>query len=76
MEALEKAIQVVGGQTKLARALGKSQGHVWAWLRRDHRVPAEYCIRIEQAIGGQVIRYELRPDVFGEDTRAACDSHN
>lgn len=65
MRALKKAVDHVGGQNALARVLGLKQAHVWNWLNRDREVPAEHCRKIEQATGGLVTRYELRPDVFG-----------
>lgn len=64
-EPLQKAIGVAGGQTALARALGVRQGHVWAWLNRTGKVPANHCLRIEEVTKGKVTRYDLRPDVFG-----------
>ena len=33
---------------------------------RRGRVGPTACIAIETALGGQITRYELRPDVFGE----------
>ena len=62
--ALQKAIQIAGTQTELARRIGKTQAHVWNWLHRDHRVPADVAARIEAATDGQVKKEELRPDVF------------
>ena len=64
MKALERAILLAGGQTALGRTIGKSQSHVAQWRRRG-RVAPTACIAIETAVGGQVTRYELRPDVFG-----------
>ena len=61
IEALKQAIQVAGGQTKLARLIGSTQGHVSQWLRRG-KVPAEKVLQIEHATG--VARHLLRPDVF------------
>ena len=63
---LKKAISVIGGTTKLAKAIsatGKKVRHstVYKWM--SGRVPAEYCIAIEKATG--VSRHDLRPDVFG-----------
>jgi len=29
------------------------------------RVPSEHCIPLETACGGDVTRYDMRPDVFG-----------
>lgn len=68
MRPIERAVEVAGGQTALARAIGGAvkQAHVWYWLNSENGVvPAEHCIAIEQATGGAVTRHELRPDVFG-----------
>lgn len=70
MEALTRAIEVCGSQAALARAVGVKQAHIWNWLNRDKKVPGEFVMRIEQATGGQVTRYELRPDIFGEAAAA------
>ncbi|WP_018694235.1 helix-turn-helix domain-containing protein [Algicola sagamiensis] len=61
-DPLEKAIQKVGSQTALAKVLNKKQGHVWNWLNRDKKVPAEMVIPIEKVSG--VSRHELRPDIY------------
>ena len=63
---IQKAVESAGGQAALARAVGVKQQHVWNWLNRDRRVPAERCADIERATNGAVTRAELRPDVFGE----------
>ena len=65
---LEAAVAAVGGQSALARLLSTEektvrQGHVWAWIHRERRVPAEHVLAIEAATG--VSRHLLRPDVFG-----------
>lgn len=64
--ALSEAIAVAGGQSALARAISAypgqvKQGHVWCWLNRDLRVPAEYCPAIEEATGVSCDR--LRPEL-------------
>ena len=64
VEALEKAVEAVGGQTALAAAVGVKQTHIWNWLNRDKRVPAERVIAVEQATG--ISRHELRPDIYPE----------
>lgn len=69
MTALHRAIALAGSQTGLARRIGKTQSHVAQWLRRG-RVGPTACIAIETAVGGQVTRYELRPDVFGDPPQA------
>lgn len=73
MKAIERAIDILGGQSALARAIGGpvKQGHVWYWLNeRDGQVPAEHCLAIEAATEGRVSRHELRPDVYGPKPRA------
>lgn len=69
MNALTRAIEACGGtQAGLAAALNIKQQHVWNWINRSGgKVPAEHCRAIEEATGGKVTRYELRPDVFGPE---------
>lgn len=64
--ALNRAIEVLGGQSALARACGVKQGHVWHWLNKSRKVPGDYVLTIEAATNGAVTRYELRPDIFGK----------
>ena len=67
MEALKRAVEIAGGQTALAKALGVQQAHVWNWLNRDSALPAEYVIPIERATKGRVSRHELRPDIYPDE---------
>lgn len=71
MSPLEKAIKACGSQSELARRIGSNvrTGHIYYWLRNG--VPAEHCIDIENAAEGRVTRYDLRPDVFGQQPEAA-----
>lgn len=62
--ALDLAVQALGTQDALASVLRIKSPSISEWRKRG-RVPAERCIAIEQATGGQVTRYELRPDIFG-----------
>lgn len=80
--ALVEAVRLIGGQTHLAKILtqatGKpvSQQWVWSVVNRDHRVPAEWCIAIEEAAAGQVTRHDLRPDLYPETpTGMSAPSH-
>lgn len=68
MQALERAIEIAGGQSALAEKIGKKQAHVAMWLKR-RKVPAEVCADIEGATGGEVTRQSLRPDVFRDPPR-------
>jgi DNA-binding transcriptional regulator YdaS (Cro superfamily) len=61
-DAITRAVAVAGGQTKLAKLIGVTQGHVSSWIKRG-KVPAEKVLLIERQTG--VPRYDLRPDVFG-----------
>lgn len=63
MNPLSKAAKIVGSRAALARDLGVTGESVRKWELR--RPPAERCLAIERATGGQVTRYDLRPDIFG-----------
>jgi DNA-binding transcriptional regulator YdaS (Cro superfamily) len=60
-QILEQAIAALGSQTALAKAIGKSQGHISKWLERKH-VPAESVLAIESATG--IPRHKIRPDLY------------
>lgn len=68
--ALLSAIALCGGQAALARILSAmlgtkvSQQRIWNAAHRDQSIPAEWCLAIEQATGGQVTRHALRPDLY------------
>lgn len=69
LNALERAVELAGGQSALARAIGKSQSHIWHWLKVAKRVPAEAAVAIEKATG--VSRKDLRPDLYVEGMGAS-----
>jgi DNA-binding transcriptional regulator YdaS (Cro superfamily) len=64
-ESLKEAVELMGSQTALAKALNVKQAHIWNWLNRDLQVPAEHTIAIEKLTG--VPRYHLRPDIYPPD---------
>lgn len=66
MNPVEKAIEIMGSQSKLAEAIGVTPSFVNQWLSGTRPVPPVRCKDIEAATGGKVTRLELRPDVFGE----------
>ena len=70
--ALQKAVELAGGQAELARLIGGKvrQAHIWNWLNRDQRIPAERAIQVEVAVERKVTREQLRPDIFGKPSRA------
>lgn len=61
---LDRACQILGNASALARALRIKPPSVAEWRARN-RVPAERCLAIERATNGRVTKHELRPDVFG-----------
>lgn len=65
--SIEKAVEIAGNQTALARAIGCTSVFVHEMLHGKKSVSAKLCIPIENAVNGAVTRYDLRPDVFGED---------
>ena len=78
IESLKKAVQIVGGQSALAAAIGRGvkQPHVWGWLNSKNpslMPPAEYCPVIERATAGQVRCEDLRPDVDWAVLRCQAD---
>jgi DNA-binding transcriptional regulator YdaS (Cro superfamily) len=72
MNALEQAIQAVGGVTALASHVGVAPSAPSMWKQRG-RVPAEHCPLIERATGGAVRCEDLRPDVAWDVLRMQAD---
>ena len=69
LRALERAVEIAGGPTRLARAIGVSKGRMNNWLHRNFRAMPDACLAIERVTG--VPAAELRPDVFNPDLRKA-----
>lgn len=63
---VEKAIQIVGGSTALARLLGVTPPTVHEWKVGKRPVPIERCLAIERATSGAVTRLDLRPNDYLE----------
>ena len=63
VEPLREAIEIVGSQAKLAKAIGKEQGHIWFWLNRAQKITPPIAVKIEQATGGKVSRTKLCPEL-------------
>jgi DNA-binding transcriptional regulator YdaS (Cro superfamily) len=63
MNVIDRAAEVVGSRTKLAKIMGVSQSCITQWDRRK-RIPAARVIEIEKITG--ISRHVLRPDIFGE----------
>lgn len=61
--AIERAAQILGGQSALARKLGCTPQAV-SKMCSTGRVPAERVLAIENATEGAITRHELRPDLY------------
>lgn len=61
MDAISRAVGIMGGQAALAGAIGLKQQNVWNWLRRGGVVPPVACVDIERCTSGAVPRWHLRP---------------
>lgn len=67
--ALQGAIEIVGNQSALSRICqdDSARGHISSQaVTQWTKAPARWCRTIEDATGGVITRYELRPDVFGD----------
>lgn len=62
MSNIEKAVHIVGGQTKLANLLGTQQTAVWNWVHRHGQAPAKYIPRISELTNGEVSVNDLLAD--------------
>jgi DNA-binding transcriptional regulator YdaS (Cro superfamily) len=69
MAALAQAVAILGNQSKAAQAIGVSPQAVSEVMRRGRRVPAEWCLKIQQATGGAVTANALRPDLYPKETQ-------
>jgi len=65
MKIVEQVINLAGGASVVARACGVSPQAVQQWRTSD-RIPAERVLTVEKLVNGQVSRYEIRPDVYGD----------
>lgn len=65
---LSRAIEIFDGtQEQFAEELGGlSQSTISSYVTGRRKVPPVHCRKIEAMTNGQVTRYQLRPDVFGE----------
>ncbi|PHI36323.1 transcriptional regulator [Pseudoalteromonas sp. GCY] len=62
MSFIKKAVEVVGGQTQVARLLKTKQSVVWHWVNRHGQAPAKYINKISKLTNGQVSVSELLSD--------------
>lgn len=69
MDGLTKAIDLMGGQAELAKALGLPGKNpsmtVSHWKKRG--IPAKRVLDIERVTRRKVTRHELRPDLYPDE---------
>lgn len=63
MDAITKAVNHLGSQWELARAIDLTQSAISAYVTGKKRPSAEVAIRIEEATKGLVRVEDVRPDV-------------
>ena len=61
--SLQKACELAGSPSALAKQLGITPTAVFKWLKRD-KVPAERVLQIERLTNGVIHRSSLRPDCY------------
>jgi DNA-binding transcriptional regulator YdaS (Cro superfamily) len=59
---LAQACRKLGGQSALARLIGKHQTSIFEWLKDSKPLPAEHVFAVEAATG--ISRHDLRPDIY------------
>lgn len=63
-----------GGRKQLALQLGISPSYLSRLTSGDRSITAERCLQIEEATGGAVTRFDLRPDLPWSQTKKAKSS--
>lgn len=64
IEYIKKAVFLLGGQSRLAKSIGVTQGAVWKWVHGHKRVSPLNAVAISKATGGQVRASDIRPDLL------------
>ena len=59
---IKKAVELMGGQTALANAIGVNQASVWNWINRDQKISLERAFQIEEATQGKVLATDFYPE--------------
>lgn len=64
---LGKVIELAGGQSALAKAIGLKQGHIYYWMKTG-RIPGDHVLAVCEAVSFEVTPHELRPDIYPNPT--------
>ena len=65
MDALNRAIATAPSQRAFADLVGVTPALLSMWKSRGE-VPPRHVLAVERASRGQVSRYEIRPDLYGD----------
>jgi DNA-binding transcriptional regulator YdaS (Cro superfamily) len=71
MEALLRAIELIGSQAELARRLGVRPQLISQWTKGKRPLPPTRAAQIEELTGGHVTRADLLPNFPWVTTRKA-----
>ncbi len=67
-KALQRAINIAGSQSALARRCGIPPHYVCRWLKPGYSgAGPHFVIAVEKAVDGKVTRHQLRPDLYPEE---------
>ena len=60
---VRRAVKIVGGQTKLAKAIGCAQSEVWRLCNTAEKLLPETALAIVRATDGEVLLGDLLPEI-------------
>lgn len=70
---VQRAVDCLGTQEALGRAINKSQQYIWNLLNTAKEIKAEVAVAIDRETKGAVSKHDLRPDVFPLEDAASCE---
>lgn len=73
-EALQRAIDLIGGPAATAKLCMGSHGKTIKTqaVSQWEKCPANRVLTLENATDGQVTRYDLRPDIYGQQPETSA----
>jgi len=76
-QLVRRVVAHFGGQPALAKKLGVTQQAVSYWCCRLEYFPVEHVLAVESLLadsGSSIDRYQLRPDIYGEQPGSLAKS--
>lgn len=62
--SLMECVEILGTQSALAKKIGVTPATVSNVIQQNNRVPAHWCLAVEDAVERRVTRHQLRPDLY------------